>query len=288
MSYKNKVVIEYLYLDLNVCDRCVGTDKVLRDAVKVMVRTLNLAGYRVILRKKEISTPELAMQYRFLSSPTIRVNGRDVCGAENYSSIEENGCSCCSDIAGTNVDCRIFRYGDKTYEIPPKERLANSILKTLFSDTKHEISNDYIMPENLKIFYQNKKIKGDFITMKKMSIYEPAMCCDTGICGVSVDPELLRISTVLNALKKNGIAIDRFNLNSAPMAFVNNKVINNFINEKGVDGLPAVMLDDEIIITGRYPSNEEIISFLDIPESYLTESKPAKKSSCCCSDDKCC
>jgi chaperonin GroEL (HSP60 family) len=124
--------------------------------------------------------------------------------------------------------------------------------------------------------------------MKKMSIYEPALCCDTGICGVSVDPELIRISTVLNALKKNGVAIDRFNLNSAPMAFVNNKVINNYINEKGVDGLPAVMLDDEIIITGRYPSNEEIISYLDVPASYLTESKPTKKSSCCCSDDKCC
>lgn len=135
--------------------------------------------------------------------------------------------------------------------------------------------------------YKNENLRRNFI-MKKMSIYEPALCCDTGICGVNVDTELLRISTVINTLKKNGVAIDRFNLNNAPMAFVNNKVINNFINEKGVDGLPAVMLDDEIIITGRYPSNEEIISYLEIPESYLKESKPAKKSSCCCSDDKCC
>ena len=43
--------------------------------------------------------------------------------------------------------------------------------------------------------------------MKKMNIYEPAMCCPTGVCGVGVDPELLRISTVLNNLKKKGVEI---------------------------------------------------------------------------------
>ena len=46
--------------------------------------------------------------------------------------------------------------------------------------------------------------------MKKMNIYEPAMCCPTGVCGVGVDPELLRISTVLNNLEKKGIEIGRF------------------------------------------------------------------------------
>ncbi len=60
MKHKNSAVIEYLYLDLNVCDRCIGTYEVLRDVAKTMVPTLNLAGYKVILRKKEMSTPELA------------------------------------------------------------------------------------------------------------------------------------------------------------------------------------------------------------------------------------
>jgi hypothetical protein len=124
--------------------------------------------------------------------------------------------------------------------------------------------------------------------MKKMQIFEPAMCCDTGLCGVSVDPELLRISTVLNALKKNGVAVDRFNLSSAPMAFVNNKVINAFINEKGVEDLPAVMIDESIVIIGRYPTNEELVSLLEVPASYLTETKAAKQGGCCCSDGNCC
>lgn len=124
--------------------------------------------------------------------------------------------------------------------------------------------------------------------MKKMSIYEPAMCCDTGLCGVSVNPELLRISTVLNALKKNGVAVNRFNLSSAPMAFVNNKTINIFINEKGVEELPVVMVDEKIVMTGRYPTNEELVTLLEVPAIYLTEAKSVQQGSCCCSDGNCC
>lgn len=250
--------------------------------VAILKPALQLAGYKVIQRKIEMATSELAVEYGFLSSPTIRVNGKDIC-----LSVEENDCACCSDIAGTNIECRVFRYENETYDIPQKEMLANAILQTLFSCKQNDISNDYIMPENLRLFYQNKKIKGDFI-MRKMSIYEPAMCCDTGLCGVSVDPELLRISTVLNTLKKNGVAVDRFNLSSAPMAFVNNKVINDFVNQKGVEELPAVMLDEEIIITGRYPTNEELIALLAVPESYLTEVKSTSQSGCGCSDGSCC
>lgn len=123
--------------------------------------------------------------------------------------------------------------------------------------------------------------------MKKMSIYEPAMCCDTGLCGVGVDTDLLRISTVLNSLQKNGIVIDRFNLSSAPMAFVNNKTINDFLNESGVEKLPIVMLDDKIIFSGHYPSNQEIISLLEIPENYLTDTNNIEQSGCC-SDENCC
>lgn len=107
--------------------------------------------------------------------------------------------------------------------------------------------------------------------MKKMQIYEPAMCCSTGLCGVGVDQELLRISTVLNSMEKNGVMVERFNLSSAPQEFVTNKIVNKYIKEKGVDGLPATILDGEIVIAGRYPTNEEFIKLLDIPRNYLGE-----------------
>ncbi|WP_231038331.1 arsenic metallochaperone ArsD family protein [Pectinatus frisingensis] len=53
-----------------------------------------------------------------------------------------------------------------------------------------------------------------------MQIFEPAMCCSTGLCGATVDPELLRISTVLDILKKHTISVERYNLTSTPMAFI--------------------------------------------------------------------
>ena len=67
--------------------------------------------------------------------------------------------------------------------------------------------------------------------MKTMKIFEPAMCCPTGLCGVGVDPELLRISTVLNTLKENGVEVQRYNLTSAPMEFVNHKAVADFLQK---------------------------------------------------------
>lgn len=101
--------------------------------------------------------------------------------------------------------------------------------------------------------------------MKKMTIYEPAMCCPTGLCGVSVDPELLRISTVLDRLKKQDILVDRFNLSNAPMEFMKNVVVNDYINEKGIDELPITVVDGKIFKTGEYPTNEEFADIFEIP-----------------------
>lgn len=130
--------------------------------------------------------------------------------------------------------------------------------------------------------------------MKKMQIFEPAMCCSTGLCGVGVDPELLRVSTVLNSLKKNGVNVERFNLTSSPQEFVNNKAVNELISGKGVDKLPATVLNGEIIMTGRYPTNEEFVKLLNIPMSSLGN-QPVKvkvttqrTKGCGCSGGKCC
>ena len=75
---------------------------------------LQLAGYALDYRKIKMETVDLARQYRFESSPTIRVNGRDIC-----FNVQENPCNCCSAISGSIVDCRIFEYEGQSYEVPP-------------------------------------------------------------------------------------------------------------------------------------------------------------------------
>ena len=272
-----EITIDYLYLDLNTCDRCVGTDEVLDGVLDVLEPALQLAGYKVVRRKTEMSTAEIAAEYQFLSSPTIRVNSKDIC-----LTVEENDCGCCSDIAGCDVECRVFRYEDEVYEIPPKEMLANAILKTLFSDNVDITNTEYIMPENLKEFYASKNnIKNGEFTMKRISIYEPAMCCETGVCGVGVDPELLRISTAFSNLKKYGVVVNRYNLSNAPQEFIKNVEINKLIMGDGVESLPATVVDGKIVMTKKYPSNAEIAELLGVPESYLGEEKKSSGGGCC-------
>lgn len=121
--------------------------------------------------------------------------------------------------------------------------------------------------------------------MKTISIYEPALCCETGVCGVSVDPELMRISTVINNLKKKDITIQRYNLNSSPQAFIDNADINELIMKDGVEALPATIVDGNIVKMKAYPTNEEIAEILQIPADYLGEEP--KNEGCCCKGGCC-
>lgn len=150
----NKIVVEYFYLDLKTCQRCIGTDNILDEVMKTITPALSLAGYETEYKKIKMENSNIAMQYKFLSSPTIRVNGRDIC-----QSVSENNCDCCGKISDTEVNCRVFEFKGKKYEVPPKEMLAHEILKSAFSETKNEPDCDYRLPENLNNFYKGIKIK---------------------------------------------------------------------------------------------------------------------------------
>ena len=113
--------------------------------------------------------------------------------------------------------------------------------------------------------------------MKKIQLFEPAMCCSTGLCGVGVDTELLRVTTVLKTLAENGIVVDRFNLSTSPMEFVTNNEVHQLLYKEGIAKLPLAVVDGEIVITGRYPTNEEFTKLLEIPTTMLKQnSEPLK------------
>ena len=125
--------------------------------------------------------------------------------------------------------------------------------------------------------------------MKEMIIFDPAMCCSTGVCGPYVDPQLLRVSTVLNKLKNKGIIVKRYNLTNNPQAFVDNTTINQLLNSDGVDVLPVTILDGKVVKTKTYPTNEEFSKMLDIPEEYLkTKIQIKPKAKGCGCGDGCC
>lgn len=115
--------------------------------------------------------------------------------------------------------------------------------------------------------------KKEEYNMKKLVIYDPAMCCSTGVCGPSIDPNLLRISTVLNNIKKNNVIVERYNLSQEPQAYLTNKEVSELLKDSGVEVLPITFIDDVIMKTKEYPTNEELSKWLDIPESKLTTAK---------------
>src|SRR5665647_2283193 len=94
--------------------------------------------------------------------------------------------------------------------------------------------------------------------MNLIEIFDPAMCCSTGVCGPGVDSELVRISADVESLKKQGIEIKRFNLSQDLEAFATNEVIKLFLQQKGPDALPVTLLNGSIYKESIYPTTAEL------------------------------
>lgn len=118
--------------------------------------------------------------------------------------------------------------------------------------------------------------------MKKIAIFDPAMCCSTGVCGASVDKELLRVATVVENLKKSGADITRFNLSAEPNAFVENKLISDHLKQSGPEILPITLVDGQVVKTKAYPTNLEFAQWTGLPVKTT-----AKQNSCGCKNGCC-
>lgn len=94
--------------------------------------------------------------------------------------------------------------------------------------------------------------------MHKLDVFDPPMCCSTGVCGPSVDPKLVRFAADVEWLKTKGIEIDRTNLAQDPGAFLHNPALKKALDSHGMKCLPLLVLDGEIITTGAYPSREAL------------------------------
>lgn len=155
---KKQIHIDFLYLDLTLCERCQGTEKNLEEAIQEVSEVLKAAGYEIMLNKVNVNTEELAEKYEFLSSPTIRINGKDI-----DLEVKETCCKECGDLCGDNVDCRVWEYEGVEYNEPPKAMIINAILKEVYGGastgaqaayTTPVKKKLYSLPSNLKVFYE--------------------------------------------------------------------------------------------------------------------------------------
>lgn len=98
----------------------------------------------------------------------------------------------------------------------------------------------------------------------KIKIYDPAMCCSSGMCGPSIDPVLVKMNEAVLALKKQGVEVMRFNLAQQPKEFLANKAVAELLHKNGKKILPVIIANGEVVRTGEYPSYEDLCKTLGI------------------------
>lgn len=94
--------------------------------------------------------------------------------------------------------------------------------------------------------------------MSTIEVYEPAMCCSTGVCGPDVPQDLVSFSADLDWLRGQGTEVARHNLAGEPSRFTEQPAVLAFMQVSGSEGLPLVLVDGVVAMTGRYPSRDEL------------------------------
>lgn len=126
--------------------------------------------------------------------------------------------------------------------------------------------------------------------MTTIEVFDPAMCCSTGVCGPQVDPDLARFAADLRVVRRAGAQVTRHTLSQEPVAFVESAVVRGIIQAGGEDALPVVLVDGRLRWAGHYPTTAELTALTAVPAPAPptpADSDPAADTagSCCTADD---
>jgi hypothetical protein len=189
--------LEFLFLDLNTCTRCVGTNQNLETAIEMTKPVLSLMGVDLRVSKILIESPEQAQAHHFVTSPTIRLRGRDIA-----LDTRESRCDSCTDLCGCaeGTECRVWLYQGQEYTEAPVAMLVEVILQEILHTAPQATTEPVVhyggVPENLQRFLASKAPIIDPEALSCCSTAEQQSCCEpvakaaccgevasTGSCG---------------------------------------------------------------------------------------------------------
>jgi len=152
--------VDLIVIDLSTCKRCVPTGDQLRTAVRLLTPVAEVLGIELRHHETVVQTPVEAKEIALLSSPTIRLNGRDI-----DQDIRESLCESCGDLTdnNTSVDCREWHYRGKVYSAAPVAMLVEALMEAMLKiDEIPPVAPSPLkdLPENLKRYFENKKHTG--------------------------------------------------------------------------------------------------------------------------------
>ena len=190
-----KIVIDFLFLDLTSCERCVGTDENLSAALQATRQVLEASGRQVEVRKHHVRTEQDARRLRFVSSPTLRLNGKDLAVELTETSC---GSEACADGCGAHIDCRVWTHQGRQYTQAPVPMIVDAVLREIYTDQQPteqdtEPAAPYEVPENLQRFFRAKhQVTGTApagaATVAGVEDGQQAGCCSAAHADTCCDP----------------------------------------------------------------------------------------------------
>jgi hypothetical protein len=159
-AHPERLRIELLVLDLTTCGRCRGADRSLQAALDLVGDVLEATAIQVEIERIEVRSGAQARQLRLESSPTIRINGRDIAVEVRESSCGSEGCT---DGCSEQIACRVWRYRGREYTEPPVSMIVDAMLRAVYAGEAVEHAADmqpYALPENLERFFAGKAAVG--------------------------------------------------------------------------------------------------------------------------------
>lgn len=98
----------------------------------------------------------------------------------------------------------------------------------------------------------------------KVKIFDPPMCCETGVCGSEIDPALPRFAADLEWLRTNGVTVERFNLAQELDKFIEQSQVRQALTAEGNACLPLIVVDGQITSRGTYPDRNALATYAGI------------------------
>ncbi len=95
-----------------------------------------------------------------------------------------------------------------------------------------------------------------------VELFDPPMCCPTGLCGPTLDQALLDVNEMIVALQADGLRVERYQMTSHPHKFINNTDVMRLVREKQMAALPITIVRGRIVKIGAYPTLGEVQPYL--------------------------
>jgi hypothetical protein len=96
-----------------------------------------------------------------------------------------------------------------------------------------------------------------------VELFDPPMCCPTGLCGPALDQTLLDVNEMILSLQEEDVAVERYQITSHHQRFIANNEVMRLVRERQMDALPITVVYGQVIKAGTYPTLDEVRAALN-------------------------